>query len=386
MDISYIINELGEDREKYFNAVSPPMMQTSNFAFSTVDQMRQYLKDEYDAPFYTRGNNPTVEILRKKLAALEYAEDALVFASGSAAVAAAVMSNIQAGGHIISVAKPYSWTNKLMVSLLPRFGVKTMMIDGTRIEHFEKAIRPETRIIYLESPNSFTFELQDLEAVAALAKKHGIITIIDNSYASPLFQNPIRMGIDLVIHSASKYISGHSDVVAGVICGSSTMMRKIFAGEYMTLGGITSPFNAWLLLRGLRTLPIRMEKISESTAKVVAFLENHPKIEKMIYPFSPSHPQYELARKQMKQGAGQFTIALKATDISVADKFCNVLGRFLMAASWGGHESLLFPASATKDPAADNASRGNFNLIRFYIGLEEPELLIEDLSQALDQV
>lgn len=386
MDISYIINELGEDREMYFNAVSPPIIQTSNFAFTSVDHMRQCLKNEYDAPFYTRGNNPTIEILRKKIAALEHAEDALVFASGSAAVAAAVIANIQAGGHIVSVAKPYSWTNKLLLNLLPRFGVQTTVVDGTRTENFEKAIRPETKIIYLESPNSFTFELQDLEAIAVLAKKHGIVTMVDNSYAGPLFQQPIQMGIDIVIYSATKYISGHSDVVAGIVCGSNAMMHKIFAGEYMTLGGITSPFNAWLLLRGLRTLPIRMEKVSASTQKVVSFLENHPKTEKMFYPFSSSHPQYELAKRQMKQGAGLFTITLKTKHIGEVDKFCNALKRFLLAASWGGHESLLFPASATRDPQSARASEGNFNLIRFYIGLEEPELLIADLDQALNQL
>jgi cystathionine beta-lyase/cystathionine gamma-synthase len=177
--------------------------------------MRRSLPREYDEPFYTRGNNPTVAILRKKLAALEGAEDALIFASGSGAVASAVMCNIQSGEHIVSVAKPYSWTNKLFRELLPRFGVHTTFVDGTRIENFEKAIRPETRIIYLESPNTFTFEMQDLEAVATLAKARGIVTMIDNSYASPLYQNPIHMGIDIVIHSASKYIGGHSDVGGG---------------------------------------------------------------------------------------------------------------------------------------------------------------------------
>jgi cystathionine beta-lyase/cystathionine gamma-synthase len=384
MDISYIINELGEDRELYFNAVAPPIMQTSNFAFKDVASMRNSLPREYDEPFYTRGNNPMVAILRKKLAALEGAEDALIFASGSAAVASAVMCNIQAGEHIVSVAKPYSWTNKLFRQLLPRFGVQTTFVDGTLVENFEKAIRPETRIIFLESPNTFTFEMQDLEAVSRLARARGIITMIDNSYASPLYQNPIKMGIDVVIHSASKYIGGHSDTVAGVVCGTNQMMRKLFASEFMTLGGIVSPMNAWLLLRGLRTLPIRMERISETTRQVVDYLAKQSHIEKIYYPFLPTNPQYELARKQMKKGAGLLTIALKTTSLPQVETFCNTLKRFLMAVSWGGHESLIFPACAAINADENSTKKASFNLIRMYIGLEDPHLLIEDIDNALN--
>jgi cystathionine beta-lyase len=385
MDISYIINELGEDRELYFNAVAPPIVQTSNFTFKNVAAMRSSMPREYDEPLYTRGNNPTVAILRKKLAALEGAEDALIFASGSGAVASAVLCNINAGEHIVSVAKPYSWTNKLFTELLPRFGVQTTFVDGTRTENFEQAIRPETRIIFLESPNTFTFEMQDLEAVARLAKARGIVTMIDNSYASPLYQNPVKMGVDIVIHSASKYIGGHSDVVAGVVCGSSQSMRKLFASEFMTLGGIISPMNAWLLLRGLRTLPIRMERISESTRQVIEFLEKQPHIEKIYYPFLASNPQYELARRQMKKGAGLFTIALKATSLAQVETFSNSLKRFLLAVSWGGHESLIFPTCVAMDASEHSTKKAGFNHVRMYIGLEDPQLLIEDISTALNK-
>jgi cystathionine beta-lyase len=383
MDISYIINELGEDRELYFNAVAPPIMQTSNFGFREVATMREKIRLESEKAFYTRGVNPTVDILCKKVAALEGAESALAFASGAAAVAAAVMANINAGEHIISVAKPYNWTNKLFNSLLPRFGVATTMIDGTDPENFRKAIRPETRIIFLESPNSFTFEMQDIEAVVAIARAHNIITMIDNSYASPLYQQPIGMGVDISIHSATKYISGHSDTVAGIICGTKAMMEKIFYSEFMTLGGVVAPLNAWLLLRGLRTLPVRMERVSNSTVKVVEYLEQHPKIKEVLFPFSPNHPQYKLAQKQMKKPAGLFTIRLKAADVKEVELFCNSLARFLMAASWGGHESLIFPACASYPATVKSSS---FNLIRFYIGLEEPEVLIEDIEQALEKL
>lgn len=385
MDLSYILNELGEDRELYSNAVVPPIVQTSNFAFPTVEEMRAALKGEYGKHAYTRGNNPTVEILRKKLAALEGAEDALVFASGSAAISATIAANVKTGDHIVSVAKPYSWTTRLMQEWLPRFGVTVTFVDGTQTENFEKALRPETQIIYLESPNSFTFEMQNLEAVARLAKAHGILTMVDNSYASPLYQQPIGMGIDLVLHSASKYIGGHSDVVAGVVCGNETMLRKIFAGEYMTFGAIISPFNAWLLLRGLRTLPLRLERSSTSAQRVMAYLEKHPQVRRVICPLLPSHPQYELARKQMKGSGGLFTIALETDSVEQVETFCNRLKRFLMAVSWGGHESLAFPACASFDPKAGGRSN-SFNLVRLYIGLEEPEVLIADLENAFREV
>jgi cystathionine beta-lyase/cystathionine gamma-synthase len=387
MDVSYILNELGEDRENYFNAVTPPLVQSTNFAFRTVAEMRETIVHEHEQPVYTRGVNPTVNILRQKLAALEDTESCLLFGSGSAAVAAAVMANVQAGDHIVCVHKPYSWTDKLLSQLLPRFGVETTFVDGTVAGNFEKAIQPSTRLIYLESPNSFTFELQDLEAVGKIAKKHNLLTIIDNSYASPLpnYQHPARFGIDIIVHSASKYIGGHSDAVAGVLCCSHEMMYRIFKSEFMTLGGVISPFNAWLLLRGLRTLPLRMEKVSRSTPEVVAFLENNPKIEKMYYPFSASHPQYELAKKQMRLGGGQFSIALKTRDLTQIELFCDNLKRFLMAVSWGGYESLIFPA-CTAYRATTAYSEIPVNVVRFYVGLEEPEILIADLKQALERI
>lgn len=381
MDLSEILFELGEGHEQYFNAIAPPIIQTSNFSFSTVAEMRNSQVREFDAHFYTRGNNPTVEILRKKMAALEGAEDALVFASGSAAVAAAVLVHLKTGDHVISVARPYSWTEKLMTRFLPRFGIQSTMVDGTQVENFEKALQSNTKLIFLESPNSYTFDLQDIEAVVKLAKEHKLITIIDNSYAGPLYQNPIAMGVDLVVHSATKYISGHGDTMAGVVCGSGDMMRKIFASEYMTLGGIISPFNAWLLIRGLRTLEVRMERICESAAKVVAFLESHPAIEKVFYPFSESHPQYELARKQMKKCPGLFTIRLKTRSMQEVEQFCDRLKRFSLACSWGGYESLVFPACATFDESSVDEMR--VNLVRVYVGLEDSNVLIEDLKQAL---
>src|ERR1700712_2249129 len=195
MDLSYIINEWGEDREAYFNAIAPPIMQTSNFRFATVDGLKERFADEYGGYIYSRGRNPTVDILRSKLAALDEAEDALVLNSGAAAIFAAVMANVKSGDHVICVEKPYSWVQRMLDNIFSRFGVSTTYIDGTNITHFEAARRPETRFIYLESPNSWSFALQDLAAVATFAKKYDIVTLVDNSYCTPLHQKPITMGI-----------------------------------------------------------------------------------------------------------------------------------------------------------------------------------------------
>ncbi len=385
MDLSYILNDLGEDREAYFNAVTPPIIQSTNFAFRSVGQMRKELENESDAYFYTRGNNPTVEILRKKMAALEGTEDALIFASGGAAVTAAVMGNLNAGDHLVCVQKPYGWTAKLLQKLLPRFGVTATFVDGTDAAGYEKAIQPNTKLLYLESPNSLTFSLQDVEAVTAIARKHGLLTVMDNSYCTPLNQQPVAMGVDLVVHSATKYLCGHSDALAGVVCGTRAMMAKLFDAEFMTLGGVISPFNAWLILRGLRTLHLRMERSAQSTPKVVEFLQNHPRVAKVYYPFLPSHPQYALAQKQMKRPGGMFSVELKADSIAEVERFCDNLKRFVLATSWGGYESLVYPMAVLA--GASNYANPNLNwrLIRFYVGLEEPEVLISDLKQALGE-
>ena len=382
MELSYIINELGEDREQYFNAIAPPVIQSSNFAFKTVSHFRQGLADEYAATLYSRGNNPTVDILRKKLAALDGAEDALIFGSGIASISIPILALVNQGDHIISVAKPYSWTIKLFEKLLPKFGVTTTFVDGTQIENFKRAIQPNTKLIYLESPNTLTFELQDLEAVARLAKSEGLLTMIDNSYCSPLYQQPYALGIDLVAQSATKYISGHSDVVAGVVTGSKKLIKKIFDAEFLTIGGNISPMNAWLLIRGLRTLPIRQERICETTQKIVEFMANQPQIERVIFPFHPSFPQYELARKQMKNAGGLFSIVLKASSVDEIEKFVNSLKRFFMAVSWGGHESLVIPAIVGFPREQFDPTNANHRIIRFYVGLEDADYLIHDLKSA----
>jgi cystathionine beta-lyase len=385
MDTSYILNHLGEERDEYYGSVTPPIFQTSNFSFKTVDQMRQRLKAELEIPFYTRGFNPTVGILRKKIAALEKTEDALVFSSGSAAVAAAVMSVVKAGDHVVCVQKPYSWTNNLFSKYLSKYGVTTTFVTGEKPENFEQAIQANTKLIYLESPNSLTFELQDLEAIASIAKAKKVTTIIDNSYCSPLNQNPIDFGIDIIIHSATKYLNGHSDVVAGVVCATKERIQKMMQEEYMTIGSIISPYEASMIIRGLRTLEIRINKSNETTQKVVQFLEQHPRVKNIYYPFSENNTQLALAKKQMKNSGGLFSLSLNVDNLEQLEKFCNSLNYFLMATSWGGYESLMFPMCALgSSKSFENPLP--WNLIRFYIGLEDADVLIDDFKQAFEKI
>jgi cystathionine beta-lyase/cystathionine gamma-synthase len=385
MDLSFILNELGEERENYFNAVSPPIMQSSNFCFKDVAGLREAMSDEFESSLYSRGQNPTLNILRKKLAALDGAEDALLFSSGISAISVPILSLLKSGDHIIAVDNLYSWTIKLFKDFLPKFGITTTFIDGTVFENFEQAATPQTRLIYLESPNTFCYELQDIRKVTAFAKSRGIITMIDNSYCSPLYQQPISMGIDLVAQSATKYIGGHSDVVAGVLTGSKALLKKLFEHEFMNTGPALSPHSAWLLLRGLRTLPLRLQRSFESTRIITEWLASHPAVEDVIWPFSPQFKQSELVSQQMQGCGGLFSLTLKNSSFSKIEKFCNSLQHILLAVSWGGHESLAVPAIASFSEGEYSADNSHHQLIRMYIGLEDPHYLIADIKQALEK-
>ena len=386
MDISYIINELGEDRENYFNAVAPPIMQTSNFVFKKVDDMRHAFEDEYSTYLYSRGKNPTVDILAKKLAALDAAEDCLVFNSGAAAIFAAVLANVKAGNHIISVKNPYSWAKKMFTEILPRFNVATSFIDGTDINNFAAAKKANTTLIYLESPNSWDYALQDLVGVAAFAKQHNIITVCDNSYCTPIYQRPIEFGIDLSLQSATKYISGHSDTIAGVLSGSAAMIARIFKSEYNNIGSGIQPFNAWLLLRGLRTLPLRLDRITATTNKVIAFLQQQNNVEEVIFPFDNTFSQYDLAKKQMDGACGLLTFILKDVGLSEIEKFCESLQHIVMAVSWGGHESLIIPRCAGMPVKDFDTTNKEHRMLRMYVGLEEADYIISDLQRGFDSI
>ncbi|HEX7844432.1 MAG TPA: PLP-dependent aspartate aminotransferase family protein [Chitinophagaceae bacterium] len=386
MDLSYIINELGEEREHYFNAIAPPIIQTSNFAFQKVDDLKKAFEDEMSGYLYSRGLNPTVDILRKKLAAMDDAEDCLVFNNGAAAIFAAVLANVKAGDHIVSVAKPYTWAQRTFDVILSRFGVSTTYIDGTNINNWKQATQPNTTFYYLESPNSWDFVLQPIAEVAAFAKSKEIVTLIDNSYCSPIYQRPIEMGIDLAMQTATKYIGGHSDTLGGVLSGSHAMMKKIFDSEYLNVGSGIQPFNAWLLIRGLRTLPARLDRITRTTHQLISYLKQHSKIESIIFPFDESFPQYELAKQQMTGACGLFTIVLKATRREEIVRFCESLKHIMMAVSWGGHESLVIPKCAGIAEADFDPSNREHRYVRMYAGLEDPGYLIADLEQALNKI
>jgi len=385
-DLSYILNHLGEDRESWRGAVSPPIYQSSIFAFPSVAAFRDGFRDEFRRTTYTRGNNPTVEILRKKVAALEGAEDCLMFGSGAGAISAAVMASVSAGDHVVCVQRPYSWTRAVIRDLLGRFGVTSTFVDGTDIGNIERALTAQTKLIVLESPNSMTFEQQDLAAVAQMARARRIRTLCDNSYATPLNQTPIALGIDMVAHSATKYLNGHSDVVAGALCASEKIIREVFRGPFMALGAILSPHDAWLMIRGLRTLQIRLQRVAQTTQQVLAFVKGHARVEHVYYPTDASNPQFALSQQQMRGGSGLLTLRLRVDDVAGVERFCDALKRFLMTVSWGGYESLLFPVCAVHPANAPLGGGGGslpLSLVRLSVGLEEPEVLIADLEQAL---
>ena len=368
-----------------FGAVSPPIYQTSIFSFKSFADFREALNNEVNYSVYTRGNNPTVMLAEQKLAALEGAERAKLLSSGSSAISHSIMAFVKSGDHVVCVRDCYGWCATLLEKYLSRFGVTYTYVDGENTEEVIAAIRPETRVIYLESPTSLTFKLQDYAAIAAEARKRGIKTITDNTWATPIFCNPMEFGIDLVVHSGSKYFGGSSDIIAGVIAGSKEDIDLIQKQEFLQLGTAPDPFMAWLMLRGLRTLHIRLKTHYENALSVTSFLEKHPRVESVIYPMLPSHPQYALAKKLFRGGSGLFSLRLKTKHFSDVIRFTDSLKLFKRAVSWGGYESLVFP-NAVKYYEGDDIPPERLSLVRLHTGLENSEELIEDLDKALREV
>lgn len=367
------------------NAVAPPIFQSSIFCFDSFEDFQEALGHESEHYIYTRGNNPTVNLCEDKIAALEHAEKAKLVSSGVAAISCAILAYMKQGDHAVCISSAYSWTHYIFSTYLKRFGIEVSYVEGNTIEEFEKAIRPNTTVIYLESPATFTFTLQPLRQVAELAKARGIKTIIDNTWATPIFQNPLDMGIDLVVHSASKYLGGNSDLVAGVICGSKEDITHIFNTEFMPLGPVPDPFMAWLILRNLRTLHLRMPVHYHNALGLAEFLEKREDIECVNYPFLPSFPQYELAKEQMRGGSGLFSFRLKTRDREKVKALTNHVKFFKISVSWGGYESLFDPC-LTQYSDDDEVPQDRISLIRVHAGLEDLELLKNDLAQALDWI
>ncbi|MCS6830907.1 MAG: PLP-dependent aspartate aminotransferase family protein [bacterium] len=367
-----ICTHWGEDPERYLGSVVPPIFQNSLFSAPNVD-IRSRKTGRY---IYTREANPTTDILNAKLAALEGAEEARCFASGMAAISAALMSQLRNGDHVVCVRHVYYPARTLLQDYLKRFGVEVSFVRGTDVEDFEQALRPNTRVFYLESPTSINLWLQPIEAVCALARERGVITIIDNTWATPIFQRPVQMGVDIVVHSASKYLGGHSDVLAGVVCTSRRHIEAIHR-EMSLIGGILDPFAGWLVLRGLRTLPTRLRQHQQNAMQVAQWLCEHPAVHNVLYPGLPSHPQHELARCQMSGFSGLFSFTLKRNSREAAVSVVDALKVFRIGVSWGGYESLALPMLIED---YDGQQRWG---LRVHIGLEQPESLISDLERAL---
>lgn len=374
-----------------YGAIVPPIYQNSLFRFKDWDAIDNAFDHKAEAYLYSRLMNPTVEIAEQKIASIAGGEKAKLCASGIAAVSSAILSCVKAGDHIVTVKNIYGPTNNFISKYLQnKMNITSTYVDGTKIENFENAIKENTSLIYLESPSSLTFELQDLKEVARLAKAKGIRTAIDNTWASPIFQNPLSLGIDIEVHSVSKYLCGHSDVVAGVIIGSKEIVDKILLAEHELLGAKMAPFEGWLVLRSLRTLEIRMKAHQASAMEVASFLEQHNKIRNVNYPGLPSFPQANLAKEQMSGNSGLLSFQLATQDIDKIKNFIDQLEIFSLGVSWGGHDSLVYAPviSYLKElsPEKFEAFGIDASLIRISVGLEDVEDLIKDLDQALNVI
>ena len=366
----------GDDYNKFLGAVVPPIFQNSLFVSTEELEKNQ---DKLYA--YTRVSNPTIEVAEVKLAALEKAEAARCFGSGMAAISSAIMHWIKAGSHVVAVDTVYGPANRFLSEYLSRFGVETTFVSGASIREIEEAIQENTDLIYLESPSTYTFVIQDLPAITKLAKEKKIATVIDNTWATPINQNPLEFGIDMVVHSASKYLGGHSDLVAGVIAGRKEDLENLSYGERELFGGILGPQEASLLTRGLRTLPLRMKQHQENAMAVAEFLEGHPKVKRVIYPGLPSFSQYDLGKTLMKGYSSLMSVIIDAQGDRIV-AFAKELEYFQCGPSWGGYESLVSPVGAYSDEGS-LIPRG---LVRLFVGLENQQTLIEDLKQALEKL
>lgn len=371
-----------EPHELYFGAVSAPIIQTSLFVQKDYQTYCDDMQHEAERFIYSRGLNPTVQMVEDKLAKLERGEACRCFASGMGAISAVLMANLNSGDHIILVNNVYGPAMALIKQMAKKFGIQyDVVLDGTP-EAIARQIRPSTRVIYAESPGTMTMNIIDLAAIATLAKAHGITTVIDNTWATPLFQKPLTLGFDIVIHSCTKYLGGHSDLIAGAVITSRERMAEIRDFSHQLLGAVLSPFVAWLLLRGLRTLPVRMPRHQENVLQVIEYLKTRPEVENIRHPYMADAAQQAIIRKQMHGFSGLFSFEIRDGHFVEVKRFIDSCRLFKVGCSWGGYESLIIsPNRGYNEPAlaADNISPG---LIRLSIGQESPTQLIADLESA----
>ena len=360
--------------------MATPIVQTSLFAFPTFEALLDGLGGEYRETVYTRGRNPTVMALERKLAALERGESCSCFGSGMAGVSAVMLGLLEAGQRVLFVNQVYGPTLQL-ARHLRRFGIEHDVLLDLDPEAVRAALRPNTRLVWLESPGTMLFRVMDVAAVAGVAREHGVLTCLDNSWATPLLQKPIELGVDVVVHSATKYIGGHSDVVAGAVVSTEARMEQIFFRAYLLNGGILGPFDAWLLLRGLRTLPARLRQHEEDALALASFLRGHPAVRRV------HHPAFDdpgLVHRQLRGYSGLFSFELANDDFDTVSAVVDRLRRFRIGVSWGGVESLVISPDRRSRAARLEALGIPRGLVRLSVGLEGAELLVRDLERALE--
>lgn len=376
----------GEETCPLTGAVDTPIYQSTTFAFEDAEQGAALFSHQREGYVYTRYGNPTLKALEEKIAALEGAEAAQVTATGMAAVSTSVLGLLKAGDHLVSARSIYSAAFDLFHRKLPSWGIETTFVESTAPDDFARAIRANTKLVYIETPSNPVLNVLDIEAIASVARSREVPVAIDNTFATPFNTRPLRMGVDLVIHSATKYLCGHGDAMGGVIAGKHAIIQKIAVETHRDLGGVMSPFNAWLILRGLRTLPLRMERHNDNAMRIAQFLRNHPKVEEVFYPGLPSHPGHDIARKQMGGFGGMLSFVVRG-GIEAGRHVLNSVKLCILAVSLGDTRTLItHPASTTHVvvPREKRLEIGIYDgLIRLSVGIENVQDLMDDLDQAL---
>ncbi|EKG9449321.1 methionine gamma-lyase [Salmonella enterica subsp. enterica serovar Infantis] len=376
----------GQRPDPSTGALSTPIFQTSTFVFDSAEQGAARFALEDSGYIYTRLGNPTTDALEKKLAVLEQGEAALATASGVSAITTTLLTLCQQGDHIVSANAIYGCTHAFLSHSITKFGIEVSFVDAANPEAIREAMRPETKVVYIETPANPTLSLVDIETAAAIAHQQGALLVVDNTFMSPYCQQPLRLGADIVVHSVTKYINGHGDVIGGVIIGCQEFINQArFVGVKDITGGCMSPFNAWLTLRGVKTLGIRMERHCNNALKIARFLEEHPGISQVIYPGLPSHPQYELGKRQMSLPGGIISFEITG-GLEAGRRMINSVELCLLAVSLGDTETLIqHPASMTHSPVApeERLKAGiTDGLLRLSVGLEDPDDIIHDLERA----
>ncbi|REJ15984.1 MAG: methionine gamma-lyase [Bacillaceae bacterium] len=378
----------GDDFITDEKGVNPAIYYSATFQAHSASEFSEIAGTPRHPRYYTRYGNPVHERVQKIVADLEGTETALVTGSGMGAIATTILSLVAAGDHVIAQKNHYMSTTKIMDELLPKFGVDVTFVDQSDTSAFEKAIRPNTKLIMVETPANPTLVLTDLAAVCDLARQHGIIVVADNTFASPINQRPHDFGVDVVVHSATKYMGGHHDLTAGVICTNEELAERIW-NTHISIGSVLSPMDGWLLLRGLRTLPMRIERINANALALAEFLENQPQVERVYYPGLPSHPQHELAKRQMKGFGAVIAFSIKG-GYAETQRFVSALKLPPNAVSLGGVESLVVHTAAmwegTMNEEQMQLAGIPANFVRFSVGIEHIEDLKEDVRQALQKI